>query len=270
MSTPTDELLALFGKSLPQKGSSRGQTWIALFGEGPGEIANLLETGAAHIDRAKLGYGSSLLTPWDSLVRILGMLRDASIVAYPGGTLVEMALRNGRYPEFLAWAKRAGFTGIEVCDGVIEMPDQLRADTIRRAADTGFKVNTVVQEVIRKPIVEVEPLARRIERIGNDLAAGAEYAHIVLQAMARGETPSDVVGPIKRDQVQKIVASAPAGRLVWESLSGDDQLTYIRLLGKDVHLGHVTPRSVVQLAAHRTNFAYETFWSEVWGKPHWS
>lgn len=268
--TPTDDLLNHLGKSVPPKGSARGQTWIALFGEGPSEIEALLEVAGPHIDRAKLGYGSSLLMSWDALVRVTAALRRADIICYPGGTLVEMALRAGKLAQLLDWARKAGFTGIEVCDGVIEMSDQMRADTIGAARRAGFRVNTVVQEAIRKPIVEIVPLAERIRRCQADLAAGAEFAHIVFQGMARGETPADVVGPIKRDQALVLVDKIGADRLVFEAMSADDQLKFVRMLGKNVHLGHVSPRSVVQLTAHRTAFAYETFWSEVWNRPHWS
>lgn len=268
---PTSELLSRLGRDAiaPQEGGG-GQTWISLFGEGPGEIANLLEFAGAYIARAKLAYGSSVLASWEALLRINRLLRDADVVGYPGGTLVEMALRAGQYPALLDWAKQAGFGAIEVCDGVIEMSDEVRRDTIRRAIDAGFGVTTVVQEVIRKPVVEVVPLAERIRRAEADLAAGAAYVHIVFQAMARGETPRDVVGPIKREQALKLAESIGADKLVWEAPSPDDQLTFIRMLGKGVNLGHVGPNTVVQLAAHRRGFGYETFWSEVWGRAHWS
>lgn len=268
--TPTDDFLTQLGKNVPAKGSARGQTWIALFGEGPADIEAMLEVAGPHIDRAKLGYGSSLLMSWEALTRVTAALRKADIVCYPGGTLVEMALRAGKLPQMFEWAKKAGFDGLEVCDGVIEMSDQLRADTIGTARQAGFRVNTVVQEAIRKPVVEIVPLAERIARCKADLAAGAEFAHIVFQGLMRGETPSDVVGPIKRDQAMILVEKVGADKLVFEAMTSDDQLKFIRMLGKTVHLGHVQPRTVVQLAAHRTAFAYETFWSEVWGRPHWS
>lgn len=268
--TPTDELLSHLGKSIPAKGSARGQTWVALFGEGPAEVEAMLETAGPYIDRAKLGYGSSLLLSWEALTRVTAALRKAEVICYPGGTLVEMALRVGKLPQMFDWARKAGFDGLEICDGVIEMSDQLRADTIGAAARAGFRVNTVVQEAIRKPVVEIVPLAERIARCKADLAAGADFAHIVFQGLMRGETPSDVVGPIKRDQAMILVEQVGADKLVFEAMSGDDQLKFVRMLGKNVHLGHVPPRTVVQLAAHRTAFAYETFWSEVWGRPHWS
>lgn len=270
MTGPTDDLLLALGKSVPPRGTARGQTWIALFGEGPSQIEALLETAGPYVDRAKLGYGSSLLLSWPALTRVTTALRRAGVICYPGGTLVEMALRAGKLEQMFDWAKRAGFDGLEICDGVIEMSDGQRADTIGQAVTAGFRVSTVVQEAIRKPVVEIVPLEGRIARCKADLAAGADFAHIVFQGLMRGETPSDVVGPIKRDQAMILVERVGADRLVFEAMTGDDQLKFIRMMGKDVNLGHVAPGTVIQLTAQRTAFAYETFWSEVWGRPHWS
>src|SRR5690606_15983179 len=126
------------------------------------------------------------------------------------------------------------FTGIEVCDGVIPMSDQLRHDSIARSRDAGFSVNTVVQEDVRKPVIEVEALAKRTQRARDDLAAGADQVHLVFQAMARGETPSDVVGPAKRDHAHALVDAVGLDKLVFEAMSPDEQLFYLRLLGPKV------------------------------------
>ncbi len=224
MPTLTDDLLAHLGRHLAPRGTRRGQTWIALFGEGPSEVEALLEVAGPYIDRAKLGYGSSLLMSWDGLRRVTGALRAHGVICYPGGTLVEMALRAGKLPQFFDWAHSAGFDGLEVCDGVIEMSDELRADTIRAAVKQGFHVSTVVQEAIRKPVVEIVPLEERLLRCKADLEAGAEYAHIVFQGLMRGETPSDVVGPIKRDQTMILVELVAPDKLEFEAITTDDKL----------------------------------------------
>lgn len=255
--------------SRPPKPRTTGMTWISLFGEGPRAVEDLVEMAGPFVDRAKLAYGSSLLADSKTLRRVMDCLTGAEIEVYPGGTLVEMAIRAGRYGELLAWARDAGFTGLELCDGVIELPDRERARGIEAARRAGFRVTTVVQEVVRKPVVEVVTLAERIRRIRQDLEAGATHAHIVFQAMARGETPSDVVGPIKREQVRAVVEAVAPERLVWEATRAEDQLVYLRALGPDVSLGHVPAATVVTLEAQRRGLGYESFWSKVWGKPHW-
>ena len=61
----------------------------------------LLETAGPYIERAKLGYGSSLLMSWEALTRVTAALRHSGVICYPGGTLVEMALRAGKLAEML-------------------------------------------------------------------------------------------------------------------------------------------------------------------------
>ena len=247
-----------------------GTTWITLWGEGERTVLDMLEMAGPFIGRAKLAYGSSLLTKPELLQKIVGHLNDAGVVTYPGGTVLEMALRKNSFDKFLGWAKAVGFTGVEVCDGVIPMDDNLRHECIERSREAGFSVHTVVQEVVRKPIVEVVTLAERIQRAKDDLAAGADQVHIVFQAMARGETPADVVGPIKRDHAHALIEAVGLDNLVFEAMSADEQLYYLRLLGPKVNLGHVDPRQLVLLEAQRRGLGYETFWTEVWKREHWS
>ncbi|MGN6769432.1 MAG: phosphosulfolactate synthase [Rhizobiaceae bacterium] len=247
-----------------------GSTWITLFGEGPKQLEALLQTSGEFIDRAKLAYGSALLAGPEVLKNITSILRDHDIEPYPGGTILEMAIRLGKAEAFYDWAQEMGFTGIEICDGVIEMTREERSGYIRMGIERGLNVTTVVQECIRKPIVEIVPLNDRIARAQADLAAGASQAHFIYQAMARGETPSDVVGPLKFEQVKEVISRIGSDRMVCEALSVDDQLKYLRAFGGDISLGHVDPRTVVQLEAQRRKLGYETFWSSVWGRPHWS
>jgi phosphosulfolactate synthase len=266
VATPFPYSLAAPREGKPRR---RGQTWISLFGEGARTVEDLLATAGPFIDRAKLAYGSSLLLERGALRTLMDRLHKADVDVYPGGTLVEMAIRAGRYEELLAWARDVGFTAIEVCDGVIELPPSARRAAIERAQAAGFRVTTVVQEVVRKPLAEVVPLAARIERAREDLAAGATEVHIVFQALLRGESPGDVVGPIKREQVRALLDAVGPERLVWEASRLEDQLYYLRTVGRDANLGHVPPSTVVQLEAQRRELGYETFWSRVWQRPHW-
>jgi phosphosulfolactate synthase (CoM biosynthesis protein A) len=77
------------------------------------------------------------------------------------------------------------------------------------------------------------------------------------------------VGPIKREQVRALVEVVGAERLVWEATRLEDQLYYLRALGRDVNLGHVPAATVVQLETQRRGLGYESFWSKVWGRAHW-
>lgn len=252
------------------EGQRLGKNWISLFGEGPHAISDMIRSAGPYISRAKLAYGSSLLSDAELLRAMVQDLNAAGIDTYPGGSVLEMALQKDALDPFVSWAKAVGFTAIEVCDGVIPMADELRKRCINRIKSEGFLVHTVVQEVTRKPTVHVCSLQERIERSQMDLAAGADHVHVVFQALARGETPTDIVGPIKREHVLALESAVGLQNLVFEAMTPDDQLYYLRLLGPEVNLGHVSPPDAVLLQAQRQGLGYESFWSRTWQRSHWS
>lgn len=271
MATSTPDLYALLDRTTGHdKPRDSGQTWISLFGEGLTSINSLLEIAGPFIDRAKIAYGSAILTTTQAQYDINKALHAANIDTYPGSSLLEMSHHFNRYDEFLEWAAGVGFSSVEVADGVIEISDATRSELIGRAISKGFNVTTVVQEVIRKPIIEVVPLQERIQRAKRDLDAGATRVHVVFQAIVRGEVPSDLVGPFKSQQADRLAEEVGLDNLVWEALSLEDQLTYVRHFGSSVNLGHVQPATAVQLEAQRRGLGYESFWSEVWKREHWS
>ena len=271
MAISTPDLYTLLNRTPePERPRYRGQTWISLFGEGPADIEGLLEIAGPFVDRAKIAYGCAILTSTETQKEINSILQNAGVDTYPGSSLLEMAHHFGHYEAFLDWAQGVGFGSVEVADGVIEITDSERSDLIRQAVSAGFNVTTVVQEVIRKPVIDVVPLNERIDRAKRDLDAGASCVHIVFQAIARGEVPSDLVGPIKIQQAERLAEDVGQENLAWEAASLEDQLTYLRSFGSDVNLAHVQPNTAVQLAAQRRGLGYESFWSEVWKRPHWS
>ena len=87
------------------------------------------------------------------LRRKIELIRARQIEIYPGGTLMEVTLTRGVYPQYVKRAKELGFTALEISDGTITMSRQVRDDAIKRALDAGFKVIT---EVDRWPTLEVQ------------------------------------------------------------------------------------------------------------------
>jgi phosphosulfolactate synthase len=76
--------------------------------------------------------------------RKIELIRAHQVDVYPGGTLMEVTLFQGVYPQYLQRAKELGFTAVEISDGTITMTRQTRDDAIKRALDAGFKVITEV------------------------------------------------------------------------------------------------------------------------------
>ena len=81
--------------------------------------ADLLAMSESYIDVWKLGWGISYLDP--TLPGKLELLARHSVLASPGGTLLEIAWAQGRAMEFLDWARGCGFPCVEVSAGTVAM-----------------------------------------------------------------------------------------------------------------------------------------------------
>ena len=125
----------------------RGVTMILDRCQGLVATNDVLEMVGEYIDHVKLSFGTSVLLNEAFIRRKNELVRAYNIDIYPGGTLAEVMLVQGVYPEYLKRAKMLGFTAIEVSDGTITMSRQVRHDAITRALDAGFKV---ISEVGKK------------------------------------------------------------------------------------------------------------------------
>ena len=61
-----------------------------------------------------------------------------------GGPSTEIAIHQNVYNEFLTFAKKLGVDVIEIADGSITLPKEIRRDAVNKAKDHGFKVITEV------------------------------------------------------------------------------------------------------------------------------
>ena len=87
-----------------------------------------------------------------------------------GGTLTEIAIRQGRVEGLIAWLRELGLRHVEVSDGTIALePDvKTRADRTARRGDF-----TVLSEVGSKDADFIMPPYVWVEQIERDLEAGA-------------------------------------------------------------------------------------------------
>ena len=122
------------------------------------------------------------------------LVRAHAIDIYPGGTLAEVMLSQGVYPEYLKRAKALGFTAIEVSDGTITMSCQVRRAAIERALDAGFKV---ISEVGKKdPAIDI-PVSQLCEQICDDLALGVDKVIVEARESGAGIGIYDAAGALR-------------------------------------------------------------------------
>ena len=86
-----------------------------------------------------------------------------------GGTLTEIAIRQGRVDGLIAWLRELGLRHVEVSDGTIELDPEVKRELIERLA----REFTVLAEVGSKDADFIMAPYVWVEQIERDLQAGA-------------------------------------------------------------------------------------------------
>lgn len=211
--------------------------------------ADLVAVAGRYIDVVKLTSLTSAFHPVELLRQKIALLRDAGIEVCPGGTCAEVMLWQGVYPQFLNRAKELGFTGIEISDGTIDMPDAMRREAIERAASAGFMVFSEVGRKEWSPQTGLEDLVADLKR---DLRYGAQK--VIVEAMEVGQSVGimDADGnPSEQGLVALLEAAGGAQHIIFEAPLRKQQEIFIDRLGSEVNLGNIPPHEVLVVEATR-------------------
>ncbi|GAC1308458.1 MAG: phosphosulfolactate synthase [Acidimicrobiales bacterium] len=229
----------------------RGITCAIDGGLPSGDLADLLDGAAAYVDVWKFGWGSAYFDP--RLGDKLAILAREGIRACPGGTLLEIAVRQGRAEACLDWLGDAGFGSVEVSDGLDSLSVAAKARLIRRAA----RDFTVFAEVGAKdPGVRVDARTWADAALA-DLDAGATW--VIAEGRESGTV--GIFGPdglVRENVVDALVEAAGPDHLVFEAPRRDQQAWFIRTLGPDVNLANVAPRELLGIEALRLGLRADT------------
>ncbi len=246
---PRPDFLDLPGRT--RKPRRKGVTCAVDGGLTLAEVAALLDAGGPHLDVWKLGWGTAYIDP--RLHEKLELLRHDDVVACPGGTLLEIAARQGRTDACLDWAAQAGFPAIEVSEGLGLLAGAPKGDVIRRAARNFI----VFAEVGAKdPAVRVEPRAWA-QAAQADVDAGASW--VIAEGRESGTV--GIYGPdgtVRAAVVDALVTAVGVERIVFEAPWKDQQAWFIRNLGPDANLANIAPRDALGLEALRLGLRADT------------
>jgi phosphosulfolactate synthase len=236
----------------------RGLTMVLDRCQGMRATEDLLELTGDYIDQIKLSFGTSVFLSESLLRRKIELIRSHGIDVFPGGTLMEAALSQGVYPQYVRRAKELGFNALEISDGTVTMPRHVRNDAIKLALDTGLKV---ISEVGKKDPTIYIPPAQLCDQIASDLAVGADK--VIIEARESGTNVGiyDEKGNVRLDEWQAIVAGLGDSRsdVIWEAPLKNQQVTLISQCGPNINLGNVKPNDVLGLEALRSGLRFDTF-----------
>ena len=239
---------------LPQrsvKPREHGLTHVLDKGLSLAEIDGLVEVAGAAVDIVKLGWGTAVVT--GNLDAKLARYREHDIPVVLGGTLTEIALRDGRVDGLVAWLRQLGLRHVEVSDGTIVLAPERKCELIERLA----RDFVVFSEVGSKDDTEIMAPYRWVEQIERELAAGAWK--VVAEARESGTAgifrPD---GEVRMGLIDEIAHAVDPDRMVFEAPRKAQQVWFLRRFGREVNLGNIAPEDVLSLETLRLGLRSDT------------
>ena len=238
----------------PRSGKPRtnGLTHVLDRGLSLAQVDGLVEVAGSSVDIVKLGWGTALATA--NLEPKLDRYRSHGIPVVLGGTLTEMAIRDGRVEALLGWLRELELTHVEVSDGTITLDPDEKCALIARLAGEGF---TVLSEVGSKDAQQIMAPYRWVEQIEAELQAGAWK--VIAEARESGTAGIfRADGEVRMGLIDEIAHAIDPQRLLFEAPQKDQQVWFIERFGPEVNLGNIAPDDVLSLETLRLGLRSDT------------
>ena len=241
-----------------RKPRTRGVTMILDKCQGPAATSDLLAMSGDYIDFWKMSYGTSALLDDGFLRQKIETIRQHGVIVHPGGTLAEYAIMRGVCCDYVRHTQALGFNGIEISDGTIDVPQDIRRDAIRYACDLGL---TVLSEVGKKDPREQPSPQQLAEQALTDFESGVSWVIVDARESGRGVGVFDEEGSVREESLDVMVDMLKdhLDHMIWETPLKKQQEYFILRFGPHVGLGNIQPRDVLALESMRTGIRFETF-----------
>ena len=204
------------------------------------------------IDGVKFGWGTSAITP--QIDQKIAILKDYDVTFWFGGTMFEIAYVQDRLDDLVAFVERHGARTVEISDGLIELPSDVRVKWIKRLAER----YTVLTEVGSKDSETVMSPSEWVSCILRDLEAGA--SHVIAEGRESGTSgiyrPS---GEVREGLVIDLTRSEISmDKMVFEAPSKKHQVWFLTHLAPDVSLGNIPFTDIVSIETMRLGLRADT------------
>jgi phosphosulfolactate synthase len=203
------------------------------------------------VDIVKLGWGTALVS--ENLRPKLARYAAAGIPVVLGGTLTEIAIRQGRIDGLIAWLRELGLRHVEVSDGTLEIEPRVKRELIGRLA----KEFTVFAEVGNKDAEFIMAPYVWVEQIERDLAAGAWK--VIAEAREGGTAGIyRANGEVRTGLIDEIVHTIDPQRLIFDAPLHRQQVWMLKRFGTECNLGNIAAGDVVSLETLRLGLRSDT------------
>jgi len=228
-----------------------GITHVLDKGLGARAWEDLLESAGDYIDIVKFGWGTGYLT--QNIEEKIEVYREAGIATCFGGTLLELALLQGRFDDYRRLLRRLKMTHVELSTGIIELTLEERQRYIRSLAQDFV----VFSEVGSKDAQHIIPPYRWVEQVEADLAAGSW--RVICEARESGTVGIyHSNGEVKAGLIEEIVARVEVSRLLFEAPQKAQQTWLVQKFGSNVNLGNIPSSDVIALETVRVGLRADT------------
>ncbi len=215
------------------------------------EVDSLLEVSCAIVDLVKLGWGTAVVSP--NLQAKLERYTSAGVPVVLGGTLTEIAIRQGRVDGLIEWMRELGLRHVEVSDGTIALDGDVKRALIERLASEF----TVLSEVGSKDAEFIMAPYVWVEQIERDLAAGAWK--VIAEARESGTAGIyRATGEPRTGLIEEIAHAVDPGRVIFEAPQREQQVWLLRHFGTECNLGNIAPADVLSLETLRLGLRSDT------------
>jgi len=234
------------------KPRTRGISMVMDKGLSLREAEDLVDVAGPLIDFIKLGFGTSLFS--GRVAEKVAVYRRAGIRVYVGGTLFEAFTIRNQVDEYLKWITYLGCDAIEISDGSMEMPHEVKCSHINRFAKDYFVLSEVGSKDASVHIEDAHWVAMTMKEIG----AGSEI--VIAEARESGTVGIyDASGKAQTGLITAITEAAGSEKIMWEAPLKSQQAWFINALGAEVNLGNIAPNEIISLETLRTGLRGDTF-----------
>lgn len=238
-----------FDLGLPPRGD--GLTHVMDKGLGPRAAEDFLDTAGDFVSIVKLGWGTSYVTK--NLRQKLDVYRAAGKPVVIGGTFFEVVYVKNRIDDYKRWLTELGLTHVEISDGTIEMPRDVKLAAIEDFA----RDFTVLSEVGSKDSEAIFAPYQWVEWIKAEKAAGAWK--VITEARESGTAGIfRPTGEMRTGLVDEIAHEVAVGDLIFEAPAKSAQAWFVKHFGPDVNLGNIAPEEVIPLETLRLGLRGDT------------
>lgn len=220
------------------------------------ETTELLSLNAPYIDFIKLTFGTAVLYPQQTLIEKIQIAKNFKVAIYPGGTLFEIALGQGKQEEYFQFLLELGIDWVEISDGTLEVSMEERQLAIKKAIDLGLKVITEIgkKDIDCQPNEEILATTALL-----DLEAGAKWVIVEGRESGKGIGIYDNQGTVIIDKLGRLNDQIGNQAIIWEAPLKPQQALLINEFGPNVNLGNIPPGEIMALEALRLGYRSDTW-----------